>query len=182
MNTLPENPVPVSQSDIDVLQLGVDSKEFVLETSEDVRTIATALARQAQHTLLLHTEDLEPAIFDTTAFLDAASSLVRNRRDSCFRILVNNGRKAVQNEHRLIELSRRLSTDIQIRRPAPQYQNYHKTFFLADDAGFLYRPLSSRYEGIADFNNPGKVSELTRYFMEVWEHSEPDEEMRRLHL
>ncbi len=182
MNTLPENLVPVSQSDIDILQLGIDSREFVLETREDVRIVATALARQAQHTLLLHTEDLEPAIFDNTPFLEAASSLARNRRDSCFRILLNNGRKAIQVEHRLIELSRRLSSDIQIRRPAPQYQNYHKTFFLSDDAGFLYRPLSSRYEGIADFNNPGKVSELTRYFMEVWEHSEPDEEMRRLHL
>jgi hypothetical protein len=182
MNTPPENIEPVSQSDIDALQLGIDSRELLLETREDVRTIATALARQAQHTLLLHTEDLEPAIFDNTPFLDAASSLARNRRDSCFRILVNNGRKAVQAENRLIELSRRLSTDIQIRRTATQYQNYHKAFFLADDAGFLYRPLSSRYEGIADFNNPGKVSELTRYFMEVWDHSEPDEEIRRLHL
>jgi hypothetical protein len=182
MNTLSENLVPVSQSDIDILQLGIDSREFVLETREDVRIVATALARQAQHTLLLHTEDLEPAIFDNPPFLNAASNLARNRRDSCFRILLNNGRKAIQVEHRLIELSRRLSSDIQIRRPAPQYQNYHKTFFLSDDAGFLYRPLSSRYEGIADFNNPGKVSELTRYFMEVWEHSEPDEEMRRLHL
>ena len=116
MNTLSENLVPVSQSDIDILQLGIDSREFVLETREDVRIVATALARQAQHTLLLHTEDLEPAIFDNTPFLEAASSLARNRRDSCFRILLNNGRKAIQVEHRLIELSRRLSSDIQIRR------------------------------------------------------------------
>ena len=97
-------------------------------------------------------------------------------------ILLQDGRSAVQNGNRLIELSRRLSSRIQIRRPPAQYRGYSETFLLADDAGFLHRPLYTRYEGNASFNNPGITRRLKQYFLQVWEHSQPDTEMRRLHL
>ena len=51
-----------------------------------------------------------------------------------------------------------------------------------NDAGYFYRPLASRYEGTANFNNPGQTAVLKKYFMEVWEQSQADEEMRRLQL
>jgi hypothetical protein len=53
---------------------------------------------------------------------------------------------------------------------------------ICDDAGYFYRPLASRYEGAANFNNPGEVAKLEKYFMELWERSEPDSEMRELHV
>jgi hypothetical protein len=174
--------IRAADADINALQLGAGSQELVFDSRREVRDLAVALASQAQRSLLLHTHDLEPVIFDQLPFLDAAQDMVRRHRDSCFHILLQDGRGAVHNGNRLIEMARRLSTRIEIRRPQAEYLDFPATFLLADDSGYLHRPLYSRYEGTAGFNNPGTTLRLKRYFMEAWEHSAPDVEMRRLHL
>jgi len=174
--------ITTADVDIGALQLGVDSREIVFDSRTDVRNLAAALAAQTQRRLLLHTHDLEPAIFDQEPFLAAVQDMVRNHHGSSFYILLQDGRSVVENGNRLIELSRRLNSRIQIRRPADEHLGYGKTFLLADSSGYLHRPIYSRYEGTASFHNPGTTLRLQQYFMKVWEHSQPDAEMRRLHL
>ena len=164
------------------MQPGTDCLEFSLHSCEDVRTIAQTLAEQAQRGLMLLTLDLEPAIFDQQPFLNAISKLARQHQDACIRILILDSHRTLQNGHRLMELSRRLSSNIQFRCPPPEYQNTGKTFLVCDDAGYFYRPLASHYEGTANFNHPGEVVRLKKYFMELWDRSEPDTEMRVLHV
>ncbi len=182
MNSATDEQVPADELDVASMQLGIDGLEFALQSREQVRAMALSLATQAQQELLLHTEAMEPEIFDQQAFLDAVSSLVRKHQNAHVWILVEDGHKVVQHGHRLIELSRRLGTNIQIRRPPVQYRNYGKTFLLCDEVGYFYRPLARRYEGIANFNDPGQAAVLKKYFMEVWEQSQAEGEMRRLHL
>jgi hypothetical protein len=171
-----------AQLRIDDLRLGETSREFEVVILAEARAVAHALAAQAKRTLLLHTEDLEPAIYDEAAFLDAVSRLARAHSQSHIWILIQDTRMVVQHGHRLIEIARRLSSSIQLRRPAPQYRNYHESLLLADGCGYLHRPIAARYEGTANFHDPGKVADWEKYFMEVWERSEPDAEIRRLYL
>jgi hypothetical protein len=171
-----------AQLSIGELRLGETSLEFEVERQGEVCAVAQALAAQAQRTLLLHTEDLEPAIYDDTAFLEAISRLARLHTRSRIWILIHDARKAIQHGHRLIEVARCLSSTIQLRRPGSEYRNYHESFLLADGCGYLHRPIGTRYEGTANFHDPGKVAEWEKYFMEVWERSEPDEDIRRLYL
>lgn len=182
MSPATDDQIPAEELDISSMQLGIDDLEFALQTREQVRSMAHGLATQAQRELLLHTEDMEADIFDQQPFLDAVSSLVRQHQDAHVWILVENSRKTIQQGHRIVELSRRLSSQIKFRRPPRQYRNYGKTFLLCDDAGYFYRPLASRYQGTANFNNPGRTAVLKKYFMEVWEQGQADEELRRLHL
>jgi hypothetical protein len=51
-----------------------------------------------------------------------------------------------------------------------------------DSTGYLYRPMSSRYEGVASFYNASEVARLGKYFREVWEHSDTNMELRRLYI
>jgi hypothetical protein len=171
-----------AQLRIDDLRLGATSLEFEVERLSEARAVAHALASQAERTLLLHTEDLEPAIYDDSAFLNAVSRLARDHSQSRIWILILDARKVVQHGHRLIEIALRLSSSIQLRRPASQYCNYHESFLLADGCGYLHRPIATRYEGTANFHDTGKAAYFEKYFMEVWEHSEPDEEIKRLYL
>jgi hypothetical protein len=171
-----------AQLRIDDLLLGETSLEFEVERLAEARAVAHALAAQAERTLLLHTEDLEPAIYDDIAFLEAVSRLARAHSQSRVWILIHDARTVVSYGHRLIETARRLSSAIQLRRPGPQYRNYHESFLLADGCGYLHRPIAARYEGTANFHDPGKVADFEKYFMEAWERSEPDEEIRRLYL
>ena len=174
--------ISAAAADPAALRLGVSSQALVFDSRMEVRSLAVALAAQAQRSLLLHTHDLEAVIFDQLPFLEAVQGMVRRHRDSCFHILLQDGHGAIRNGNRLIELSRRLSTGIEIRRPQAEYLDFPETFLLADDTGYLHRPLYSRYEGTAGFNNPSMTLRLKRYFTEVWERSIPDVEMRRLYL
>ena len=169
-------------ADINALRLGMDRRTISLADSEDVRSVAVALASQAQHGLLLFTPDLEATIYDRQPFLDAVSALVRHFPGSCLDVVLRDACRVVKEGHRLVELARRLGSSIRIRRCAQQYGGYAGAFLLVDDCGYLYRPLASRYEGVASFNNTGEVGRLGSYFREVWERSEPDPELRRLHL
>jgi hypothetical protein len=171
-----------SQIALDELRLGATNLEFETERQAETCAVARALATQAQRTLLLHTEDLEPAVYDDSAFIEAVNRLARAHGQSRIWILVQDARHAVLHGHRLIETARRLSSSIQLRRPAPQYRNFHESFLLADGCGYLHRPIAARFEGTANFHDPGKVADWEKYFMEVWERSEPDEEIRRLYL
>lgn len=157
-------------------------KDIVLQSRDDTCKAVVELAEHATHSLLLHTENLDAAVFDQRAFVDAVTRLILNSREARLLILIQDGRKAIQDNNRLIELSRRMSTQIQFRRPASQHRDNHKTFLLADKTAFLLCPLPGRYEGNASFANPGKVKDLNKYFTEVWDHAEPDLEIRRLHL
>jgi hypothetical protein len=167
---------------IDDLRLGETSLEFEVGSLAEASAVAQALAAQARRTLLLHTEDLEPAIYDESAFLDAVTRLSHAHSQSRIWILIQDARKVVQHGHRLIEIARRMSSSIQLRRPAEQYRNYHESFLLADGCGYLHRPIAARYEGTANFHDPGKVADFEKYFMEVWDRSEQDEELKQLYL
>lgn len=171
-----------AQLTTDDQQLGTSNLEFELESRDDVSAVAECMAGQASRSLLLHTENLEPAIYDRSVFLDAVSQLARTHAQARIWILLQDPRKVVHSGHRLIELSRRLSTAIQIRRPGQEYRNFHESLLLADNGGYVHRKNPGRYEGVANFNDPGKVAEWKKYFMEVWERSEPDAEIKRLYL
>jgi hypothetical protein len=164
------------------MQLGIDRLDISLHSREQVRDIVQAFAEQAQRTLSLLTMDMEPAIFDKSAFLDAITRLSRQSRDASFRILLLDSRRVAQQGHRLIELSRRLGSTIQFRCPPSDYQHTGLTFLTCDDTGYFCRPLSSRYEGNANFNSPGEVARLNKSFKELWDRSEPDSELRMLQV
>ena len=182
MNRVTENPVPATELDIQSMQLGIDPLDILLQSREQVRVIAQSFARQAQRTLSLLTVDIEPAIFDQQAFLDAIARLSRQSRDASFRILLLDSRRVAQHGHRLVELSRRLGSTIQFRCPPADYQHTGQTFLTCDDAGYFNRSMSSRYEGIANFNNPGEVARLNKDFKELWDRSQPDSELRMLQV
>jgi hypothetical protein len=182
MNTIREAPVVQVSPELDALRLGVDRESIRLAGSEDVQTVATMLASKARRTLLLHTYDLEARIYNRLPFIEAVSALVRRQPGACFDVLIQNAERVVKDGHRLVELARRMGSSIQIRRCAQQYQGYCGTFLLVDDSGYLYRPQSSRYEGLASFNNSAEVARLGKYFREVWEHSDTDMELRRLYV
>lgn len=167
---------------LDTLQLGADSEEFETSSRDEVAAVAERLAAQAQRQLLLHTEALSPEIYDRSGFLEAIRGFAGKHSQARLLILIQDSRQAVQRGHRLIELSRQLGSTIEFRRPAQEYRQFHECFLLADSVGYLHRRLPGRYEGSAGFNSPGRMADWEKYFMGVWERSEHDLELKRLHL
>jgi len=162
--------------------LGETAEEIELESREDNRQVATALVGQARRSVHIFTHDLERLIFDTEPFLDAVTRFARHSQYSEMKILLLESRLVVKQRHRLIDLSRRLSSSIQIRKPHPDYASHTEAFVVADARGYLRRVLAGRHEGVANFNDPLAARKLVDFFKEVWERSSSDIEMLQLHI
>lgn len=157
----------------DVIQLGAAS---------DNRDAAAAVAGEARRELAIFTRELEPQLYDTRAFLDAAKSLALSSSRARIRILLVDSARAVREGNRLVELARRLSSFFDIRKPHPDDAELAETFIVADEKALLHRPLASRWEGYANLHDPLRAREKLKQFEELWQRSRPDPEMRQLRI
>ena len=162
--------------------LGETETPVALETSDDCREAALALAEQGNRTMLIFTHDLDPKVYNNAAFVDAVSALARRHHLSWVRVLVQDPGRAIRSGHRLVELALRLSSRVQIRTVGHQYRSYNRSFLIVDDTGLLLRESAIRYEGTVNFNAHQQAREYAHFFHKVWDVSAPDPNLARLHL
>lgn len=153
-----------------------------LTSSEDNRQAAVQLAGQARRSLAIFSRDLDPSIYNTQEFISAVQQLALRSRYSRIRIVVIDPVPAIKDGHRLIELTRRLSSYLEIRRPSEDHAKLAEAYLISDDTGLLYRPIASRYEGYADPHIPFEARNRLQQFDDLWESAEPEPEFRRLGL
>ncbi len=163
-------------------QLGEDSDDIILETSEENMLAAINLADQAQFTVDIFSRNLDQQIYDNRAFIDAVKRFILSSPRSQIRILVIDPNVAIKHGHQLIELSRRFTSYMEIRKVHEHYASSPEAFMTVDGRGFIHRKLASRFDAIASFNNPEHASTLTHQFDEVWQHSKAEAEYQRLHI
>lgn len=162
--------------------LGESAGDYALESRDDNRNAAALLAGQARRRLELFTPDLEPALYEQTPFLDALRQLCLGSPRARVRVLAKDFERAIKDGHRLVEVARRLSSYIELRKVHADYQENNETFLLADDYGLLHRRHAPRFEGMFSCKAPLEVRRLRAFFDEVWDRSEPETGLRRLHL
>ncbi|MDZ7787936.1 MAG: hypothetical protein U5K73_07380 [Halofilum sp. (in: g-proteobacteria)] len=169
-------------TDSTAFRLGETAGEQRLAGAEDAAEAALALATQARLSLRIFTHDLDRRLYSNEAFYSAVSALARAGRRTFVRILIQDPSRAVQDDHRLIGLIQHLPTHIGIRRVGADWRDERFAFQIADEQGVLWRPAADRFEGSVDFHAGPRARELRKWFDDVWEHSEPDPEFRRLRL
>ena len=151
-----------------------------LETLADNRAAAVEVARVAKRELVLFSRDLEPPLYDHEDFIGVVQALATRSRMSRIRIVSIDPGAAVRAGHRLVGLAQRFSSYIEVRRAARDHAEMAETFLVADEAGVLYRPVSSRYEGYAGTQLPLEARQYLKTFESIWNMAEPDVEFRRL--
>ena len=150
------------------------------DREQALAAVATLLA-DARHEVAIYTRDLDPALFDVPATLDALKRIALSGRHARVRILIHDPRTPVANGHRLIALAQRLPSTIVLRTPVEERdQQYPSAFVLNDRSGFLFRVLGSRLEGEGSTYAPGRHAQLREFFDQLWERSEPSPELRQL--
>lgn len=162
--------------------LGEDSEDLSLHLRAEHQMISEQMANQAQRNLRIISRHLDKAIYDTPAFIEAVSQLARRSKFSQIQLLVHDSLPAVQSGHRLINLSQRLSSSIHIQKISREHADFNEAFLIADERGIIHRQFSDRYDGTANFNAPLKAQEMTKQFIELWEQSLPDPQVRKLYI
>lgn len=163
-------------------QLGENSGDIVINTSEDNQAAALQLVSQGGRSLDIFSRDLEARIYDNAEFIDAVRALAVKTRDMRVRILVIDPDVIIKHGHRLIELARRLTSHLEIRKVHEDYCNNPEAYLVVDNRGLLHRKLASRYEAIVNFNNPMAATELHDHFTEMWERSKQYMDFKRLYI
>jgi hypothetical protein len=169
-------------ADPDAFTLGKTCQEIRLETRLHNRKLAVHMAAQGHKALRIFTRDLDPSIFDHKEFIAATKALAIYSRFSKVQILAFNSRKIAQRGHRLVELARKISSSIEIRKPEKRFESNLSAFMTVDALGYIYRKLDDRFEGICNYYDPLRAKELDKLFAEIWQHSQVDTEMRRLNI
>ncbi|MDF1819104.1 MAG: hypothetical protein P1U54_10725 [Immundisolibacteraceae bacterium] len=160
-----------------------DTDPFALTRYSEYIPHACAMLEQCGRNVNIFTQNFDPAILDNEKFSDALRAfVVGHSRIARVRILVQRPETAILQGHRLVELARKLTSMIEIRRPASQHAGIADAFLTFDNRAYLHRELGDRPEGKGCHDDSLRTLELIRRFGEVWSMSEPEAEFRRLGL
>jgi predicted GNAT family N-acyltransferase len=102
--------------------------------------LALNLAQTARRHIRIYSALLDPMVFDNEELASAMTALVRRGRFSDIRIIINDARPMATRGHRLMSLSRRLSSTIKIRVIEEHPQLPEATYLVRENDGVVCKP------------------------------------------
>ena len=169
--------------DIKTRLLGLTNGLLRIDNPAMLQLAVATMAVQARKELRLLTPDLEPFLYDRAPFLDNVKRLAVDRRGRLpVRILLIDAEPALHRGHRLIELSRKLSSAVQIHAVPAEFAEQCDHYLLADDSGYCLRRFTAPTAALVDFNGAASVRRMQRGFEQLWAQGQVHSGLRRLHL
>ena len=168
--------------DIEDYRLGETDKLLQLEKRADNILVANHMANQCQRSLNIISRKLDPVLFDTIEFYDAVKYLALRHRKAQIQIIVFEPDAIVKRGHRLLELSGKLSSSIELRKAHYSFNDYNECLMVADATGYIHRENCERYEGTLNFKDRRRSNILLKQFTDMWELATPDPNFRKMLL
>jgi hypothetical protein len=150
----------------------------VLTSLAEVRTAVNEIAATAQRLISIYTPDLEPDLYDQSAFLEVIKHFVLTRSFSKVRVLLAEPTRVMRDSNRFVAMGRRLSSCIDIRYVAAQAPQRASAYLIADDRAIVYRMRADTWDGVADINNPSAARLYLQEFDQVWNASAAEHGLR----
>lgn len=145
---------------------------------EQTQAHALALLQQARISLSLYSPDLEAWLYSHSSVQDACTQFLLASPKNRLRILVRDVGRPVRQGHRLLNLAKRITSNLHIRRINPDHPSDESAYLLADDRGLLLREQPEQYAGYALYNDPGRVRQRQVQFDQAWDSSLSDPDLR----
>lgn len=162
--------------------LGGNDTDLELDSAEGNYATTLELVSQASRAIDIFSQRLTDSIYNHHELIDQLRRCLLLSHSNHVRILINNPDYLTKTRHQITGLAQRLTSNLQIRKIHPDYAADPQDFLIVDGRGIIRRKHGDRYEAIANFNDPRLGKELTDYFDEVWNHSTPVADLRRLHI
>jgi hypothetical protein len=158
----------------------------LLNGLQDTHRALLALLEAARRSVHLYTPCLDPNLYNDTQVLDSIRARIRQQPRLQFSCLLPEASVWRSTCPRLLQLAERLPSALNLRilpgaepRERPEFL---QGFVIADQAILLHLADPRNLIGSFTEQGTGKARELLNFFMERWEKSVPDPELRRLHL
>jgi hypothetical protein len=140
------------------------------------------MSQQAHQHIRLFSRDLDRRIFGSEEVVDAFTKLATSSSHAYIQILMQDTSSLVHQSHRMLDLSRRISSYIEIRVADIMHQSLSENFYLFDEEGWVKRAHPNEYVGEADFHDARSVRDFEHRFKIMWERGEPDLQLRRMNI
>lgn len=154
----------------------------MLEGETDIRTAITGLCAHARREILILSPELDPRLFDDTDLLETLSRFARRHDQAHVVILIHDSRRMVRDGHRLLTLSRRLSSSFSIRLVHPDMRDREDTLVLADRTGLIDLPRTGIPQGFVNLNDPPLASQYAKWFDRLQDHAQLDPDLRTMSI
>jgi hypothetical protein len=143
---------------------------------------ALAMARCARQEVIICSHDLDRRIYGDQALVDALRKFLLEHRRGRLRGLVADQRAAMRGAHRMVELSRVLSSRIEFRQPISAPASMAGDCIIVDQRSLLLRSDPGELEASYYADAPMIAREQLRNFEQLWQHAEPAREFTDLRL
>ena len=150
----------------------------MLTTVEEVRAAVDQVAASAQRLISIYSPNLEPELYDQSAFLEVIKCFVLARPFAKVRVLLSEPGRVTADGHRFMAMARRLSSCIEVRTPAAQPREHQSAYLVADSRAIVYRLRSDTWDGIADIDNPPVARLYLHEFEQLWDACAPEQTLR----
>lgn len=159
-----------------------DTTVTSFDSRDQAASLAADLIASARQEICFFGPIIDPVLLDNDNVIAKLSEFARRSQRTRVRILVHDTHKNVIDSHRLLPLAQRLTSHIQIHTTHPKHQDQRNLFLLIDHKAYLYCPNSERYQGRTEHDITAFARDLQHQFDELWNHSRPDVNSRRLNL
>ncbi len=162
--------------------LPAQDRRWVLTSVNETLDATIRIIESTDRRISIFSSSLEPAIFNNERFLAAVKRLALGKPFVRIRILITNPARVMHNRNPFVQLARRLTACIEFRNVSEEYRNHREAFLIADENALIYRVDSSKWEGIADTNEPAVARRYLGLFNQVWNSSSVQTERRELYV
>lgn len=142
------------------------------DTRASLADLRLRCLQAARHTVCIYQPVLTSEAYADPAELDALRRLASSGRGALIRILTHDPDAALRQGHRLVALTQRLPSAIQVRTPVEEADlAYGSAFLLNDQGGYVCQTDATRPQGRAAVEDRAAQVPWLRYFEQIWERS-----------
>ena len=160
-----------------------DLSVTTLNGREDCVEAVEQIIEQVDKNIAIFSQQLEPLLYNRSAICDKISLLARSNRSSRIRIIAQSTKSVLAQGHCFISLAQRLSSFVEIRNPTTQeLRSFGESWLIIDNHSICEINNPDRYEGSLIQQDRPLIKEKMEFFDYAWEYSNPDPNVRRLHI
>lgn len=158
-----------------------DKNLILLDGRESFSKHANKILEKTSRDLIILSSKLDFSVYDQTSIAEAITQIAKNDRQASIKILVKDIRPLIERGHLLLNLARRLSSKVKLRKLLIKPENETHSFIIGDGSRLLYQHEDGQYLGFVNYKARPESQKLLREFTYLWEqHSEEDPSLRTL--
>lgn len=158
-----------------------DNNLILLDEVTDYQHHALEIAKRTQRQLIILSQELDFPVYSQEALYSELIQLAKRDRQSQIAILVKDVRPLIERGHRLLQLARRMSSKVEIRKLLTEPENETCAYAIGDKQYLLYKHDDLHYQGFVNYSGAPESKSLLEEFSYLWEqHSYADPSLRQL--